>query len=417
MRGDLEWVSTPRLVESAAERFPEVEALVDGNLALTYAELPAAMYRSARAAIAAGLEPGDRAAIWAPNSAAWVLAALGIQAAGGVLVPVNTRFKGDEAAWVLGKSGARLLFTVNGFLDTDYVALLDAAGADLPALETIVLLDGEPPAGTVSWEEYLDRGDAVPAAEAEARAAAITGDDLADILFTSGTTGRPKGAMTTHGQNLRVFEVYTAALGLREGDRYLIVNPFFHSFGYKAGWLSSIMRGATILPQPVFDVPAVLDRVERDASPCSPDHRRSCRGFRPPRPRPLRPLVPAAHDHRVGVGPGRAHQASPGGDDLRDDPDRLRAHRDERGRLGVQPRRRPRDDRVLVGPAISDIEVKVVDDDGREVPAWGGRRGPGPRLQRHARLLGGARADRGDDRRRGLALTRAISGSSTTATT
>src|SRR5438552_3784934 len=123
MRGDLEWVSTPRLVARAGERFPEVEALVDGDLRLTYADLPAAMLGSARAAIAAGLQPGDRAAIWAPNGAAWVLAALGIQAAGGVLVPVNTRFKGDEAAWVLGKSGARLLFTVNGFLDTDYVGL------------------------------------------------------------------------------------------------------------------------------------------------------------------------------------------------------------------------------------------------------------------------------------------------------
>ena len=351
MRGDLEWVSTPRLVESAAERFPGVQALVDGDLSLTYAELPAAMYRSARAAIAAGLQPGDRAAIWAPNSAAWVLAALGIQAAGGVLVPVNTRFKGDEAAWVLGKSGARLLFTVNGFLDTDYVALLRAAGADLPALETIVVLDGDPPDGDVVWAEYLDRGDAVPAAEAEARAAAITGDDLADILFTSGTTGRPKGAMTTHGQNLRVFEVYTAALGLREGDRYLIVNPFFHSFGYKAGWLSSIMRGATILPQPVFDVPDGARPGRARARHRAPRTTHAAAGHpRPPRPRPLRPLVAAAHDHRVRVGPGRAHQAAPGGDDLRDDPHRLRAHRDERGRVGVQPRRRPRDDRVLVGP-------------------------------------------------------------------
>ena len=73
-------MSTPRLVESAAERFASVQALVDGDLALTYAELPATMYRSARAAVAAGLQPGDRAAIWAPNSAAWVLAALGIQA-------------------------------------------------------------------------------------------------------------------------------------------------------------------------------------------------------------------------------------------------------------------------------------------------------------------------------------------------
>ena len=89
-------------------------------------------------------------------------------------------------------------------------------------------------------------------------------DDLSDILFTSGTTGKPKGVMTTHGQNLRVFRVWSDVVGLCADDRYLIVNPFFHGFGYKAGWLAAIMCGATILPQPVFDVPAVLERIGRD---------------------------------------------------------------------------------------------------------------------------------------------------------
>ena len=72
-------------------------------------------------------------------------------------------------------------------------------------------------------------------------------------MFTSGTTGKPKGVISTHRQNLRVFEAWSEVVGLREGDRYLIVNPFFHAFGYKAGWLASIMRGATMLPHQVFD--------------------------------------------------------------------------------------------------------------------------------------------------------------------
>jgi acyl-CoA synthetase (AMP-forming)/AMP-acid ligase II len=135
---------------------------------------------------------------------------------------------------------------------------------DAIELDRVVVLEGDAPPGTRSWEAFLADGEAVDDAAAIAQAATVVSDDVADILFTSGTTGRPKGAMTTHGQNLRVFEVYTQALGLREGDRYLIVNPFFHSFGYKAGWLSSIMRGATTLPHPVFDVPAVLERVERE---------------------------------------------------------------------------------------------------------------------------------------------------------
>ncbi|HEX7407776.1 MAG TPA: AMP-binding protein, partial [Candidatus Binatia bacterium] len=88
--------------------------------------------------------------------------------------------------------------------------------------------------------------------------------DLADILFTSGTTGKPKGVMTTHEQNLRAFDAWSGIVGLRAGDRYLIVNPFFHGFGYKAGWLSAIMRGCTILPHQVFDVDAVLQRIDKE---------------------------------------------------------------------------------------------------------------------------------------------------------
>ncbi|MEZ5134302.1 MAG: AMP-binding protein [Acidimicrobiales bacterium] len=85
-------------------------------------------------------------------------------------------------------------------------------------------------------------------------------EDLSDILFTSGTTGTPKGVMTAHGQNLRSFSAWASVVGLRQGDRYLIINPFFHAFGYKAGILASLMMGATIYPQPVFDVPTVMAR-------------------------------------------------------------------------------------------------------------------------------------------------------------
>jgi len=104
----------------------------------------------------------------------------------------------------------------------------------------------------------------VPEAEARRRAEAVAPDDLSDLLFTSGTTGHPKGVMTSHAQNLRGFETWSEVVGLREGDRYLVVMPFFHSFGYKAGWLASFMRGATVLPHPVFEVPAVLERVGRE---------------------------------------------------------------------------------------------------------------------------------------------------------
>jgi HIP---CoA ligase len=122
-RADIEYASIPGLVRAQARALGDREALVDdaGTVRLSYQQLDDAMVRSTRAAIAAGLQPGDRASVWAPNIHEWIEAALGVLGAGGVLVPLNTRFKGAEAAYVLGKSRARMLFTVNGFLDTNYV--------------------------------------------------------------------------------------------------------------------------------------------------------------------------------------------------------------------------------------------------------------------------------------------------------
>ncbi len=254
----------PALVDAAAAQWPDAEALVDPPVRLTFADLAGEMRRSARAMIAAGVEPGDRVSIWAPNISEWVVAALGILGARGVLVPLNTRFKGAEAGYVLGKSGARMLLTVNGFLDTNYVQMLRESGADLPTLERIVILRGDPPDGTTTWADFLAAGTAVGPGVAEARLESVGNDDLSDLIFTSGTTGHPKGVMVTHGQSVRVYDAWTDVVGLRAGDRYLIVNPFFHTFGYKAGWMSCIMRGATIVPHLVFDVPEVLARVSEE---------------------------------------------------------------------------------------------------------------------------------------------------------
>lgn len=251
----------PRLVFAAAERFGDAAALEDGAIRLTFGELAAEGLRSARGFIAAGLAPGDRVGIWAPNLAEWVLAAIGLQMAGGVLVTLNTRFKAAEAGYVLRKSGAKLVFTLPGFLGEDTVAAV--RGQELPDLARIVGFRGDA-AGAQSFEDFVAAGERIPEEEALARAHAVAADDPSDFIFTSGTTGKPKAVVTAHGQNLRAFAAWTEVVGLREGDRYLIVNPFFHSFGYKAGWMSAIMRGATILPHQVFDVPIVLERVANE---------------------------------------------------------------------------------------------------------------------------------------------------------
>jgi acyl-CoA synthetase (AMP-forming)/AMP-acid ligase II len=256
-------ITIPAVIERAAARFGSLEGLVGEDRRLTFAELAGAVDRSARALIASGIEPGDRVALWAPNSVDWPIAALGVYRAGAVVVPVNTRFKGHEAAYVIEKAGARLLFTVTDFLDTDYTALLDGAGRP-PTLEQVVVLSGPVPAGAAAWSDFLERAEKTDPDAAARRAEALGPDDISDILFTSGTTGHPKGAMLRHHASIRAYTAWSDVVGLVEGDRYLIINPFFHSFGLKAGILASLIKGATIIPHPVFDVPSVMKRVDEE---------------------------------------------------------------------------------------------------------------------------------------------------------
>ncbi|WP_404816079.1 FadD3 family acyl-CoA ligase [Streptomyces thermolineatus] len=250
--------TVPGVLAAAAAGRPEAEALVDGPVRLTYRQLREEVRRAAAATIASGVGPGERVAVWAPNGHRWVIAALGALAAGAVLVPVNTRYKGEEAAWLLERSGARLLLVANGFLGHDYLAMLDRAGS-LPELRrTVVLTDDK------KWNEFLESGEAVPAGVLDARTAAVGPDDISDMLFTSGTTGRPKGALTAHAQNVRAAGAWSSRAGLRPEDRYLVVNPLFHTFGWKAGVIACLTRGATVVLQQVFDADETLRLVGRE---------------------------------------------------------------------------------------------------------------------------------------------------------
>jgi acyl-CoA synthetase (AMP-forming)/AMP-acid ligase II len=249
----------PSILARAAAQFSTTEALVDDRERLTFAELADRVALAGRAFVASGLPPGERVAIWAPNISEWVIAALGVYRAGGVVVPLNTRFKANEATYILDRADVRILCTVTDFLGGNYVEMIHGE-KPVASLEEMIVLQGPTDAATPSWDEFLARAGSVTMDELDARTNALRPDDLSDILFTSGTTGKPKGAMLTHGASVRAYTAWSDVVGLRAGDRYLIINPFFHGFGLKAGILASLLSGATIIPHAVFEVDAVMER-------------------------------------------------------------------------------------------------------------------------------------------------------------
>ncbi|OYN77523.1 FadD3 family acyl-CoA ligase [Mycolicibacterium sphagni] len=228
------WETIPEMVASAADRFGDAEAVVDGPLRLTFTEVDHRVRCAAGAFAQLGVEKGDRIAIWAPNSAHWMIAAFGALTAGAIVVPVSTRYKEAEAADIITRSGAKAVLIEKGFLGQDF--------ATPPGVPAIDLKSG-----------FLESGSPFQRA--------VSGTDIADIIYTSGTTGRPKGVMMNHRQNLRMYAEWCDLADLRRGDRYLIVNPFFHTFGYKAGCIASFIRGATMLPVPMFDVDRVVELI------------------------------------------------------------------------------------------------------------------------------------------------------------
>ncbi len=265
MSGEDSWRSIPALTAAAAERFGEALAISDGTTTMTYSGLFDSVRHFAGALVTAGVNRGDRVAIWAFNSAEWIVACLGLLQAGAVLVPINTRFKGLEAADVLSRSRARALVTVTDFLGTDYVSMLRSTGQELPELKTIVVAHGGVPEGTESWARFLDGATAWAVAEADRRGAHSKSDDISDILFTSGTTGIPKGVVMTHGRTLYCGTDWVTMTCLGPTDRYLMINPYFSQFGYKGGILACLAAGAAMLPEAVFDVGRALKRVQNES--------------------------------------------------------------------------------------------------------------------------------------------------------
>ena len=234
-------LTLPDLVRDAAERFGDHPAYVEDGATLSYADLHPRVRAAAAGYVLRGLRPGDHVVLWGPNSIDWAVAALAVSYAGGVLVPVNSRYVGPEVADVARRVDARFVVVHDGFLGRDQVGELAEAGVTDPVVtlaEVVSIVD--------ATADFPPRSP----------------DDVADVLFTSGTTGRSKGAMSAHRQTVGVARAWAELGGVRQDDRYLVVNPFFHSFGYKIGIVVGLLTGCTLYPAATFDVDATMQLIQ-----------------------------------------------------------------------------------------------------------------------------------------------------------
>jgi acyl-CoA synthetase (AMP-forming)/AMP-acid ligase II len=255
--------SIPATLRAIAARHAAREAIVDGKVRLTYAELDCGVIDACRGLIAMGVQPGDRVAIWAQNCWQWCVASLGISAAGAVIVPINTRFRGQEAARLVRDSGAVTLFTTVGFLGADYPDMLRQAAPSCGDLPTVVMT-GDAAGKDLTWESFLGGGETVAETEALERIDAVKTEDICDIMYTSGTTGISKGVVQTHGKNLLAMGSFAQALGLSPEDRNLVLAPLFAQFGLRGGLYMDVMTGATTILDSVFDPKRIFDVIERE---------------------------------------------------------------------------------------------------------------------------------------------------------
>ncbi len=260
---DADWKFTtiPNLCARAADVYGTRTAVEDGGFTLNFVELDAMRRRVAKAMIAAGVQKGDRIMIWAPNTWQWFATALGLVTAGAVLIPASTRFKGTEIAELVKRSGTSMLFSAGTFLGTYYPDQLKAETRD--TLRQVVVI-GETRGDDRSWDSFVASGDSVSDTELAEREASVGPDDLCDMLFTSGTTGYPKGVMYGHQQCLKAIDAWATRVGIREHDRILVIPPFFHAFGYRSGAIVSMMRGAVLMPHLTYDAGEILKRVSEE---------------------------------------------------------------------------------------------------------------------------------------------------------
>jgi acyl-CoA synthetase (AMP-forming)/AMP-acid ligase II len=243
----------PGVVERAAASFAGHPALVGDGQTVTFDELLVQVRTAATGLIEAGVGPGDRVAVWGPNSNDWAVASLAVLFAGATVVPVNTRYTPVEAGDLVTRARCRVVLAEGLTQGRSLAQEASAMGADV-----VVALGPSAPPGLVPWREFASAGGT--SGELERRLAALTPGDVSHIQYTSGTTGAPKGAMLCHGAMVETTAHWAEVVGLTFGDCYPVVSPFSHIAGHKTGLLACLVAGAAAVPLATFE-PVQFERI------------------------------------------------------------------------------------------------------------------------------------------------------------
>ena len=263
------------LIDRAALRWPQRDALVFEGARWTFAQQRAEVDRAAKALIAAGVGQGDHVCLWLGNRPEHVFLFFAVAKIGAVLVPMNTRFRTRDMAYIVTQSDATTLITADRDHGVDYLAMVEellpglrTQAADglaidsAPALRRVILLGAATP-GTLAWEALLDAGAAVPDAELARRRAAVDADGTVYIMYTSGTTGFPKGVMQGHNVVRNIFD-NANRLGITPHDVIVDYLPLFHAFAVYKALLMSPATGARHVLMASFDAGEALRLIEAE---------------------------------------------------------------------------------------------------------------------------------------------------------
>ncbi|MBK6797178.1 MAG: AMP-binding protein [Acidobacteria bacterium] len=274
------------LLDLRANEIPDKEAIVYNypesglELRLSYRQYNDVVNRLAKGLMALGVEKGDHIAVWATNVPEWIFLEMALAKIGAVLVTVNTNYKAAEIEYVLRQGDIRMLFMIDGFRNNSYLESIysilpeirdihdpldqDIRNGKLPELRKVVLISSDPKPGMLSYSQVLDLSEKVTDEELKARQATVSPYDVAQMQYTSGTTGFPKGVMITHHSLVNQSHVATTRGSLREDERYVSSMPLFHVAGCLGAVIYSVYLGCTLIPLVSFDPLKQLELFEKE---------------------------------------------------------------------------------------------------------------------------------------------------------